>query len=500
MRQTIFYLPTQIAGYPLFGTGILFWAILIVGLITIFRSLVLRKNVGDAIFYALLTGAGLLVARYVGPNFSESEGFPVRGYGIFLTIAIATAGGVALLRGKKKWNYPSDILFTVLFVAAFFGIIGARVFYVAQYWHDYQYDNLRDTILAAINITNGGLVVYGSIIGGTLATIIYLLVKKLPMLATLDLLYPSVMLGVAIGRIGCLMNGCCFGGVCDLPWAVSFPPGSPAYLQQLEEGNISLFGITLAPAEDSKEEADDEKTLFSIKTNHANLISEIPTNVTIFSVDPGSAAEEAGIKPGDRILEMGVVPQGLLNSEDAASSAFERRKIERFRAVNNAQVFFFFFNIWDEHSDDDVLLVLQSPNSDDAKDQPAKVRNVVFHPTSAKALPVHPTQIYSSVNAFVIFLILLVIARFAKRDGVVVGWGFVLYPINRFFLELIRTDEGSFHGTGLTIAQCISVGVILFGAALLLWAYARPPKMALENFFPAEDPQNLPAASKDEKV
>ena len=76
MRQTLFYLPTQIAGYPLFGTGILFWIILLVGIFTVARNLIFRKSPGDAIFYASLTALGLLLVRFVGPSISEVNGFP----------------------------------------------------------------------------------------------------------------------------------------------------------------------------------------------------------------------------------------------------------------------------------------------------------------------------------------------------------------------------------------------------------------------------------------
>lgn len=481
MRQTLFYLPTQIAGYPLFGTGILFWIILLVGIFTVARNLIFRKSPGDAIFYASLTALGLLLVRFVGPSIAEVNGFPIRGYGVFLTVALAVAGGLSLWRGKKLWNFPPDRLFTVLFVAAVFGIIGARCFYVVQYWHEYASDNLRDTILAVVNLTNGGLVVYGSIIGGAVATIVYLLVKRIPVLPTLDLLIPAVMLGVAIGRLGCLMNGCCFGGPCDLPWAISFPPGSPAYMQQLDEGVISLYGVTLAPPNVS----DDEKTLFSLKTKHVNLASEIPSQVVVASVDPGSEAEEAGIKPGDRIIEMGIVPKGFLKSEDATRAAFDQRTISRFRAANNAQVFYFFLNIWNENAENDVWLVLQEQTGV-AGSEPGKTRNIVFHPTHAKARPVHPTQIYSSVNAFIIFCILIIVARFAKRDGLVLGVALVLYPLNRFCLELLRTDEESFCGTGLTVSQCVSVCVLFLGIALLTWTFTHKPKQALAGFFTEE--------------
>ena len=58
-----------------------------------------------------------------------------------------------------------------------------------------------------------------------------------------DVLTPSLVLGMAIGRIGCFFNGCCFGGQCDLPWLLRFPWGSPPFTQQVEQGKLSLHGL-----------------------------------------------------------------------------------------------------------------------------------------------------------------------------------------------------------------------------------------------------------------
>lgn len=477
MKQTLFFIPTQIYGVPLFGSGILFWGVLIFGVIAILRSLFNRKDFGDACFYAFITALGIGVVRYIGPHLAETDGFPIRGYGVFLTIAILVAGSLTIWRGKKLWNYPVDQLFSLLFVAAIFGIIGARVFYVTEYWQDYQTGSLRDTILNVINITNGGLVVYGSIIGGTIAAIVYLFVKKTPIIATLDLLLPAVVLGVSIGRLGCLMNGCCFGSPCEYPWAITFPNGSPAYMQQLTEGKIPLYGITLSPAEFSP--SDDGSDLFSLKTKHVNLASEIPSKVVVADVSKDSEAERAGILPGDEICEIGLLDKSeTKDSEEPIDVA----KVARYRVDSNAQVFYFFLNIWQEDAARDVWLSLKNK-----EDSNAPVRNVVFHPTPSKALPVHPTQIYSSVSAFIIFCILLVVAKYARRDGLVLGIGMLLYPINRFCLELIRTDEESFCGTGLTVSQCVSIGIVILGILVLSKTLLAPPRRALEGFFPIED-------------
>ncbi|MBQ1863031.1 MAG: prolipoprotein diacylglyceryl transferase [Thermoguttaceae bacterium] len=491
MRQTLFYLPTEIFGLPLFGKGILFWTILVAGLVAIVRGLVQKRRLDDAIFYACITGLGLFVVNVVGPHISEAQGFPIRGYGVFLTLAIVLSGALVIWRGRKKWNYPADILIAIIFFAAFCGIIGARVFYVLQYWGDMKGATARQTLVSVLDITNGGLVVYGSIIGGTIAVLGFLLVKKLPVLATLDLFAPSLMLGIAIGRIGCLMNGCCFGGVCDKPWAIVFPKDSPAYMHQVDEGVISLYGITLAPPP-AEGQAANGKAIFGIKSEHTTLATETVANVIVGAVDPGSEAEAAGIKPGMRVCEMGIAPKGFLEARNNPQADGKPAKIRKFRPNSNAQFFHFFLYMWNGDPDTDVYLAVQEPAAEEKiedvngkKAVEARIREFVYHPSPATAKPVHPTQLYSSTTALTICVLLLALARFVKKDGIVFAAMLILYPINRFCLELLRTDEASFHGTGLTVSQCVSVCALVLGVAIMLYALRGPGKSALEGYFPA---------------
>lgn len=101
-------------------------------------------------------------------------------------------------------------------------LVGARALYVASYW--------REQFAAGpwwemFMIHHGGLVFYGGLVGASLSFIIYARWKKLPLWKTADLLAPGIALGQAIGRLGCLLNGCCYGKPTSLPWAIRFPPG-----------------------------------------------------------------------------------------------------------------------------------------------------------------------------------------------------------------------------------------------------------------------------------
>ncbi len=101
-------------------------------------------------------------------------------------------------------------------------VLGARTLYVVSYWNE-QFAG--GTLWDIFNIRRGGLVYYGGLVGAALACILYARWKKLPLWRLADILAPSVALGYVFGRIGCLMNGCCFGRVCSLPWAIRFPEG-----------------------------------------------------------------------------------------------------------------------------------------------------------------------------------------------------------------------------------------------------------------------------------
>lgn len=100
----------------------------------------------------------------------------------------------------------------------------------------------------AVDLDHGGMVWYGGAVGGALAVILWLLWRRKPVLPTADALAPGVLLGLAIGRIGCFTNGCCYGAPCQLPWAIHHgPEGTLVHPTQLyETGFCTIFSIILA--------------------------------------------------------------------------------------------------------------------------------------------------------------------------------------------------------------------------------------------------------------
>ena len=141
-----------------------------------------------------------------------------------------------------------EVILSLAFWMILPAIVGARVFYVTEYWFEHYWPVYGEKGLAAllgavVNVANGGLVIYGGFFGGVAGLLAFFRKYRVPLLATADLVAPSLMLGLAIGRIGCLLNGCCYGGPCDLPWAVTFPAGSPAYASQVARGVMYGFYV-----------------------------------------------------------------------------------------------------------------------------------------------------------------------------------------------------------------------------------------------------------------
>lgn len=129
---------------------------------------------------------------------------------------------------------------------------GARLFFIIQFFEDY-----KNNLFSIFKIYEGGLVYYGGLFAGIVTLFVYVRKHHLPFLKIIDILMPSAALGLGFGRIGCFLNGCCFGKVAlHIPWAIQFPrtldktgmvDGSPAFLHQYELGLVHLSDVHTLP-------------------------------------------------------------------------------------------------------------------------------------------------------------------------------------------------------------------------------------------------------------
>ncbi len=270
-------------------------------------------------------------------------GIKVFGYGTMLLLAFLASTNLAAWLAKREKLNP-EVIYDLTLWVLIGGLMGARLFYVLQYW-----DPKVHSFWDIFKIWKGGIVLYGSIMGGTAAFFLYWCIARFPLRPTLDTIAPALVIGVALGRLGCFLNGCCYGDVCQESWGVRFPPGSPPWFNQVTD-------------------------------EHGQATDRLIPGVTKTMVDKA---------------KLGQIPRGAP---------------------------------W--------------------------------------SLPVHPTQLYSAVDALVLMTLLLAYYPLRRRDGEVMALLMVVYPITRFLIEYLRNDEAAFFA-GLTISQNISV--LLFLAGLAYW-------------------------------
>lgn len=516
MHQTLFYIPREAFGIPVFGLGWLLavWGLFSLGLLA---WLVWRQG------FNLDTRAYLLIIVMVGaviwlllPELCQSRGLPIRGYGAMVVTGFVAGTGLAAWRASRAGLDP-DLIVSLAFWLLVPGLIGARIFYVIEYWPTqyrpvYEVYGPTAMLGAVANIAQGGLVVYGSLIGGMLGLVGFVRRYRLPWLAVCDLIAPSLVLGLALGRVGCVFNGCCFGGPCELPWAVTFPPDSPVHFHQVAHGQTFIYGLKVA--------------------------ADAQGRPVIAQLEPGSAAEQHGLRAGQLITAIDgrevptvkkaagallgankisvatedapyVAEWTIQNSAPGARLALGDVELEK---IKSGQAFIHGLKIAGNSMGQPVIQEVE-PGSSAAKhglkpgQQIAEIddREVDTIEGAARALwnankisiatgdglfsrwtmtgppggsrpvqPIHPTQVYSAINALLLCLLLLAYDPFRRRDGDLFALLISVYPIGRFLLEIIRTDESPVFGTELSISQNASLGLLVCAAGLWLYLLRQP--------------------------
>ena len=151
------------------------------------------------------------------PEIGDIWGLTLSWHGVFTAVGII--GGVSLAVYLAKVDgIPSDVGQEIALVGVPCAIVGARLFFVFEHWDQFD-DNLSDIVL---NITEGGITLYGGLIGGVLGGLIYALYHRWPIAIGLDAAAAGMILGQGIGRIGDLINGEHLSTASDLPWAFTY--------------------------------------------------------------------------------------------------------------------------------------------------------------------------------------------------------------------------------------------------------------------------------------
>jgi phosphatidylglycerol---prolipoprotein diacylglyceryl transferase len=513
LHQTLFYIPLVIAGIPVFGFGLLLaiWTLACLA----FLAWLARKQGFTADIWTYVPLLALVGAAiwWLLPVLCNDRGLPIRGYGMMMLLGVLAGTGMTLWRGRRL-GFNADTILSLAFWLFVPGLIGARAFYVieywsSQYWPYYQQAGLPALLGAVLNVAQGGLVVYGGFLGLVAGLLSFMWKYRLSLLAICDLIAPGMMTGLFLGRLGCLLNGCCYGDLCAVDsLAVRFPWGSPVQVRQAERGQIYLHGLKIVGDPDD------------------------PPVVT--EIEPGSEAELHDLAVGHRIAEINGVGIERVSDAQAALLGAQRLHVEIDR--QNGRTFLWSLDappapgdpiyraelgkLWIDGmavagSDNDSPVVAEVQRGSWAalsglqagdriislNGRPARTYDelqtllaeqhsepwILIKTAGARtavqwamerslpeSLPVYPTQLYDSINALLLCLLLLAFEPFTRRRGALFALLMSVYPVTRFFIERIRTDEAKAYYAGMTISQTISLGILLCAAGLWFYVLRQP--------------------------
>ncbi len=198
-----------------------------------------RKNRNASLFWTL---AIVFLGYFAWKGFDMGAKLPVYSYGVMLALG-ALAGITLASRRARIAELAGDEVIDFGLYLVLWGVVGARLFHVFFERPGFFFGSARG-FLHVFAVWEGGLVWYGAVAAGIAYLSWFIFIKKKSGWTGFkrlgDLVVPSSMLGLAFGRMGCFLNGCCWGKVAPkLPWAVTFPHGALAWQQHLSQGLIT---------------------------------------------------------------------------------------------------------------------------------------------------------------------------------------------------------------------------------------------------------------------
>ena len=185
------------------------------------------------------------------PGLFHIVGVPIRSYGVMLALSFIVGLAYVHRIGTRDNKRVQDYIF-LAYLLIIAGVVGARLFYIGLHLEEFS-----GNWGAAVNPFDSdafgiaGLNLYGGVILAIITAWVYLRLTSMPVFDTMDYFAPTLGLGLFLTRIGCFLNGCCFGTPTDLPWGVTFPPDSMPYFvyfdQALHPAQLysSLYGLLL---------------------------------------------------------------------------------------------------------------------------------------------------------------------------------------------------------------------------------------------------------------
>jgi phosphatidylglycerol:prolipoprotein diacylglycerol transferase len=180
------------------------------------------------------------------PVLFEFEGFTLYSYGLLLAGAYLLGLQFALVRARRR-GLPAQRVMDLGIWIIISALIGAKLMLLVVDFR--QFTRTPADLLA---LARSGGVFYGGLIAAVAVALLFLRRHRLPLWTTTDVFAPAIALGHAVGRLGCLMAGCCFGRPASVPWAITFtnpeaaanvgtPLGIPLHPTQLYEAGAELL-------------------------------------------------------------------------------------------------------------------------------------------------------------------------------------------------------------------------------------------------------------------
>jgi len=424
----------------------------------------------------------------------------VYGYGLMLVLGFLLAIYLAQRRARRAGE-DGEAVARCGMLALVGGIVGARLAYVIQQTrHGVSYNSIGDIF----NITSGGLIYYGGVILATLMVLLYLRFKRLPIRRYLDILAPSLMFGLAFGRAGCLLNGCCYGGQCDASWALatSFPMYSKPLLKVHRSGN------PYSQDQDSPSPVYGDQLDKGVVHPDVRLVNQDSLSLRLLpprdlhgKLSSDQLATMMGSEDQARNLFKAIAPEGQITYEEwtkavAASDGLlrgseswdEALNYTRFDITNYRQARLTFSEVWRYLRNRKARIVKQFHGADGELSPQERARANEYLQADTLALagqersaPVRPAQLLSLLDALLLAGMLLLFSPLRKREGQVFALLLILYPVLRFLEESIRSNNllpvwdwlhgGSRAGMVFTHNQYTSVLMMTIG--MVIWLALR---------------------------
>jgi phosphatidylglycerol:prolipoprotein diacylglycerol transferase len=347
------------------------------------------------------------------------DGIPIYGFGMMLLAAFIACIWLAKRRAAKAGMDPTIIEDVAIFIFGG-GIVGARICFLILHDGLRNVENPLDFLRRLISIWDGGIIFYGAVIGATLAYFVghyysFRFRKNLTILRMADVIAPTIAVGLMLGRIGCFLNGCCYGQVAcaDCP-GVQFPLSAPARGDLVAAGLQTPAGFLLHPGTSQ-----------------------------VWKV--GREAEVSGLEPEDVIIEING------QSVDEVEKDGKKVKVPPDEGVADRLT-----RSWPRG---EAMLALKVERNG---------KEIELRPFQPRTLPLQPTQIYETISMILVLLLLLAFDSIKRREGQVMALMMICYGIHRYVNEILRIDvrPAGFESYISVLLVVSGIGMMI---ALVVW-------------------------------